>query len=141
MKKNNVIKFDNFMDGSYKSGPSKSQKVIVHFKKNKKVYIRVGLMTASISLSVIHPAFAASGLGTGFDDLGYQIYRQLLSIGKWVIIVKGGWDVIRATLSNDYVKAKKDFISYLLAYVFLLILPEAMDYADRVVKHVKLAQG
>jgi hypothetical protein len=130
MKKNNVIHFKNFMDGSFRDEPTKTQKIVIHFKKNKKVYIRIGLITTTLCLTALHPAFAAT---TEIDKKGYEIYKQLLSIGKWVIIVKGGWDVVRSTLSNDYDKAKKGFISYLLAYIFLLVMPALMGYADGIV--------
>lgn len=147
MKKNNVIHFNNFMDGSFKNEPTNAQKVVLHFKKNKHVYIRVGLMATSLCLSVFHPALAATptaldvaqNVANGnwdIDKQGYEIYRQLLGIGKWVIVVKGGWDVVRSTLSNDYDKAKKGFISYVLAYIFLLILPELMNRADGIVHHL-----
>lgn len=145
-----VINFNKFMAGSFRDEPSKAQRIIVHIKKNKKVYIRIGLMTASICFTIIHPAFAAGGIPTPMDvtdtiastngsDInreGWEIYSQLLSIGKWVIVVKGGFEIIKATLSSDYEKAKKGFISYLLAYVFLLILPTAMDRVDGIISHL-----
>lgn len=133
MKKNNVINFNKFMDGSFKE---ESSKIVVHFKKNKKIYIKAGLITTSICLSAFHPTLAAGFGADAIDSEGYRVYKIFLSIGKWVIVVKGGWDVIRATLGNDYDKAKKNFISYLCAYVFLLVLPNAMNFADGIVNHI-----
>jgi hypothetical protein len=75
-------------------------------------------------------AFASSGIETGAQ----RLYDKLLSIGKWIIIFKGGFDIIKFTAAGDFEGAKKGLLSYLLIYIFLFGLPWAMDEIDTIFK-------
>ena len=105
-----------------------SVKVNRHFKKYGFVYKVVG-STAMIIVAGggLDYAFAA---GTGIEAGAQQLYTKLLSLGKWVIIFKGGFDIIKRMTDGDFDGAKKGFLSYLIIYIFLLGLPWAMDQVD-----------
>jgi hypothetical protein len=105
-----------------------SAKVERHFKKYGFVYKVVGA-TAMIIVAGggLDYAFAA---GPGIEVGAKQLYSKLLSLGKWIIIFKGGFDIIKRMTDGDFDGAKKGFLSYLIVYIFLLGLPWAMDQVD-----------
>ncbi|GKU79833.1 hypothetical protein [Paenibacillus sp. L3-i20] len=100
--------------------------IIEHIDCNKTVY-RIGAITLAIMLGGIDIVSAASG---GIDAGAQMIYTKLVNVGKWVIIIKGGFDTINATVQGDFVTARKSFLSYLLVYVVLLGLPWAFEQVE-----------
>jgi hypothetical protein len=77
-------------------------------------------------------AFASSGIEAGAEKL----YAKLLSVGKWIIIFKGGFDTIKNMANGDFDSAKKGFVGYLLVYLLLFGLPWAMDEIDMIFKEL-----
>lgn len=72
-------------------------------------------------------------IGNNSIDTGAKkIYAKLLNVGKWVIIFKGAWDTINNTIKEDFDKAKRSFLQYLLIYLILLAFPWALDEVDSV---------
>lgn len=106
--------------------------IISHLKRNKIAYRVVGLAIIISATGILDSSVLASG--TGIDVGGAKIYSKLVSIGKWIIIFKGGWDTIMNTVKGDFETAKKSFLQYLLIYVVLLALPWSLDQVDSVFK-------
>lgn len=121
-----------------------SQKIKVVPLRNKQVYhfyvidskqvIRSSLRVAGIvGISVV--IFGAipiiSSADSGIDIAARGIYKKLLSVGKWIIIIKGGIDTVNSVVQGDHASAKKSFLSYLVVYVILQGFPWAMDEIDR----------
>ena len=121
-----TMSISEFLNGKEKE--PFSAKVERHFKKYGIVYKIVGA-TAVIFIAGggFDYAFAA---GTGIEVGAQQLYRKLLSLGKWIIIFKGGFDIIKRMTDGDFDGAKKGFLSYLIVYIFLLGLPWAMNQVD-----------
>lgn len=122
-----------FLTESYKIVAEENRlinKLISHMERNKIAYRIIGT-TIFVLLASVDVAFAAS---TGIDAGGRKIYSKLTSIGKWAIIVKGGWSVINDTLKGDFDVAKKSFFQYLMVYVILLGLPWALNEVEVVFK-------
>lgn len=66
-------------------------------------------------------------------DAGAQkFYTKLVNIGKWVIIFKGAWDTINNTIKEDFDKAKRAFLQYLIIYLVLLAFPFALNEVEHV---------
>jgi hypothetical protein len=107
-----------------------SAKVERHFNKYGFVYKATGI-TIILLASGGH-ALAYSGIEIGAE----RLYSKLLSVGKWVIIFKGGFDIIKNMASGDFDSAKKGFLSYLVVYVFLFGLPWAMNEIDGIFKEL-----
>jgi hypothetical protein len=107
-----------------------SVKVERHIKKYGVVYKAAGI--SIILLASGGTALASSGIEAG----AAQLYSKLLSIGKWIIIFKGGFDIIKNMASGDFDSAKKGFISYLVVYVFLFGLPWAMNEVDSIFREL-----
>lgn len=126
MAKVQTIKFNDFMSRNYKV---KSVKQINKGKAYK--IILVGGLTL-ILLAAGDVTFAASN--TGIEVGAYAIYKKLLLIGKWIIIVKGGIDTINAMMQGDHGAAKRGFLTYLVVYLILNGLPWAMDQVDGLFK-------
>ncbi|MCI3922512.1 hypothetical protein MO973_19965 [Paenibacillus sp. TRM 82003] len=120
-----------FMSGSWKTEEDRFiDKVVAHLKKHKIVYQIIGT-TLIISLAAAPDvSFAATGIDAG----GRKIYSKLLSLAKWIIIIKGGWDTINNTVKGDFDSAKRTFFSYLIVYIILLGLPWSLNEIDAVFK-------
>src|SRR5574342_1210989 len=73
-----------------------SAKVERHFKKYGMVY-KIAGVTTLILISAIPlgggsvTAFASSGI----DIEARKLYRELIGLGKWVIVFKGGFDILK----------------------------------------------
>lgn len=119
-----------FLNGDYNfRKDSESQilnKFIGHLKKHKIAYRIIGT-TIFIMLASADIAFAAS---TGIDVGGRRLYSKLIGLAKWVIIVKGGFDIINNTVKGDFDVAKKSFFQYVMVYVILLGLPWALSEVE-----------
>lgn len=133
MKKYQTMSVKEFMNREYEI-KKPIQKVEEHFRKYKVVYRVVG---STIILFMIgdgsHLASAAftNGYTDGIiDKEASVIYKDLADIGKWLIIGRGGWEIIHSVLKQDVDGAKKNFIGYVLAYALLLAFPHIMDKVD-----------
>lgn len=109
-----------------------SVKVERHFKKYGMIYKVAGV---TIIILTAGSGFAFAD-GLGIDDEARKLYRQLINVGKWVIVFKGGIDIIKSMGNGDIDSAKKSFFGYLLTYLFLLGLPYGLDKMDEIVRHV-----
>lgn len=111
-----------------------AHKIMTHFEENQSIYISAGLTLLFVFGCGFDVASAAEhGYTKGVIDREAKIvYKDLVDIGKWLIIGKGGWEVISSTLKNDSETAKRKFIGYLIAYVCLLGLPFAFDKVDSI---------
>jgi len=69
--------------------------------------------------------------GTGIDAGANRIYKKLVNIGKWVIIVRGGIDTIKSVSEGDLQAARKSFLSYLITYATLWALPWGMNEVEK----------
>jgi hypothetical protein len=81
-------------------------------------------------------SFAA---GTGIDVGAEKIYKKLLNVGKWVIIVKGGMDTIKSVADGDLPSAKKNFLGYVVTYAILWALPWALGEVDKLFENTDTA--
>ncbi|AZU61093.1 hypothetical protein [Neobacillus mesonae] len=110
-------------------------KVERHFKKYGLMYKIAG---ATVIILVAGGGFDyAFAAGSGIEAGAERLYVKLLSLGKWVIIFKGGFDTIKHMASGDFDAAKKGFLSYLIVYIFLFGLPWAMDEIDAIFKEMR----
>jgi hypothetical protein len=105
--------------------PDLKKKSYHHIRKNGHLYCIAGL--SLVLVSIPDTAFAS----TGIDKGGMKIYKKLVNVGKWIIIVKGGIDIITSITNGDIDSAKKRFIGYLLAYGTLWALPWGMDQVEQ----------
>lgn len=120
-----VINFNDFMQGDYVIETS-LDKVIQHLQKHGSKYAVAGITVILIS-SIDGGVYAA---GTGIDAGAKKIYKKIINVGKWVIIIKGGIDIITSITNGDFDSAKKRFVGYLLAYGTLFALPWGMDQVE-----------
>jgi hypothetical protein len=107
-----------------------SAKVERHFKKYGMVYKVAGVTAILVMTGDV--AFAASGI----DTEASKLYKELIGIGKWIIVFKGGFDILKMIGSGDLESAKKSFFGYLLTYLLLLGLPYGLDKVDDIFNSV-----
>jgi hypothetical protein len=108
--------------------------IIEHIDRNKIAY-RIGAATLVVLFAggfdmIAHAAAAVDPSTAGIDEGARKIYKKLISVGKWVIIIKGGFDTINSTVQGDFIQARKSFLSYLLVYIILLGLPWAFGQVE-----------
>ena len=74
------------------------------------------------------------------DDLAYAsditrkaerfYFGTFMTIAKWVIIIKGGWDIVTKTLKEDFEGAKRSVVQYLMVFAVLMGLPYALEMVE-----------
>lgn len=104
-----------------------------HMKKYGIVYKVVG---STIIIFVAGGGFDYAFASSGIDKAAGKLYTEILNIGKWIIIFKGGIDTIKSIGNGDFDTAKKSFFGYLLVYLMLLGLPYGMDKVDEVFRSI-----
>lgn len=85
---------------------------------------------AGITFVILAGAHYAAS--TGIDIGADKIYKKLVNIGKWVIIVKGGIDTIKSVADGDLQGAKKNFLGYGVTYAVLWGLPWMMKEIENI---------
>ena len=105
-----------------------SRKIKTHITRNKNFYLNLTFAVAGAI--VLDPSIAFAGI----EDGGARIHSKLVSVGKWVIIIKGSIDTIQSVLNGDFEVAKKSFFSYLLCFAVLLALPWSLNEVEGVFK-------
>jgi hypothetical protein len=122
------MSISEFMNGKKKAEPEPFRvKFERHLTKYGMAYKIAG---ATAVILVAGGGFDYAFASTGIEAGAQQLYSKLLSLGKWIIIFKGGFDIIKRMTDGDFDGAKKGFLSYLIVYIFLLGLPWAMDQVD-----------
>lgn len=115
------------------------QKFFAHLDRNKIKYCVIG--TAIILfLSVSGLAFANgndavsvfASSGTGIDAGAKTLYKKLISVGKWIIIIKGGIETIKsAAVDGDFQNSRTKILGYVITYALLWALPWAFDEVEK----------
>lgn len=106
---------------------------------NRGTLVKVAGITLILIAALPHETFAAGNEavatmagGTGLDVGANKIYRKLINVGKWVIIVKGGIDTIKSVAEGDTGAAKKNFLGYVITYAILWALPWALTEVEKI---------
>ena len=88
------------------------------------------IKVAGITLFLLIGLPGTSHAATGIDIVADKLYKKLLNVGKWVIIIKGGIDTIQNAVQGDLQASKKNFLGYLLVYIVLWALPWGLKQVD-----------
>lgn len=129
-----TVKWDDF----FKKEKQEQQVLVIDLEEvkskiktaimNKETIIKIAGITLVLTLALPQLTHAAGA--TGIDAAATKLYRKLLNVGKWVIIVKGGIDTIQSVVQGDMHHAKKNFLGYVLVYTILLALPWGLNQVD-----------
>jgi len=111
----------------------KKDSIKIHLKKHGIKYLQGGLIIGYIIL--IDPSVAL-GVET-IEQTSDKFYRKVLGLGRAVILIKGGLEVVQHALSGDFQAAKKTILSYLGMYTLLLLLPYGLDQIDALIGGLK----
>ena len=99
---------------------------IAHLDRNNITYRVVG--TAIILfLGFVDVSYASTGIDVGANKL----YKRIISVGKWVIIIKGGIDTIKSAVEGDLASSKTKILGYVLTYAILWALPWAFNEVEK----------
>ncbi|MFP7199665.1 hypothetical protein SFC08_01710 [Lysinibacillus halotolerans] len=76
----------------------------------------------------------AAGVG-GIDEKAERLYFDtFIRIAKWVIIAKGGWDIVAKTLKEDFDGAKRSILQYMMIFAVLMGLPWGLGIVEDIFK-------
>lgn len=128
-----IVQLDNWMTKLKKYASI----VRLHFSKHKVVY-RIGAITVVFILAAA-TGVSADALGSPAGDIDRTVnslYKELLKVGKWAIIIKGAFDTVSNTIQGDFVAARKNAFAYMLVYVILLGLPWVFEKIEDVFQGV-----
>jgi hypothetical protein len=84
-------------------------------------------MTLVMMIGFDVTAFASE---SSIDANAGKLYHKLIGIGKWIVLMKGGFDTLSATVQGDFPAARKSGLAYMLVYVILLGLPWAFNQIE-----------
>jgi hypothetical protein len=112
-----------------------SAKVERHFKKYGMVY-----KVAGVTLIILTSGLGSHAFAAGLIDIEAQkLYKELVGIGKWFIVFKGGINVIKSVGNGDFDAAKSSFFSSVFIYLILLALPYGLDKIDGIFDKISTA--
>ncbi|OMF54661.1 hypothetical protein BK138_16000 [Paenibacillus rhizosphaerae] len=126
--KTHVIGWSEFCKGPVEKSPVIAWDRIRKALLKKETIIKVAGVTLVLLIGMPDVLHAASA--TGIDVAAEKIYKKLMNIGKWVIVIKGGIDTIQSAVQGDLQSAKKNFLGYLMVYVVLWALPWGLKQVD-----------
>jgi hypothetical protein len=90
-----------------------------------------GVVVHSAGLGLVVLAGAHYAASTGIDIGAEKVYKKLVNIGKWVIIIKGGIDTIKSVADGDMHGVKKNVLGYGVTYAVLWGLPWMMHEIEK----------
>jgi len=111
----------------------KKNAVKTHLKKHGIKYLQGVLIVGYIIL--IDPSVAL-GVAT-IEQTSEQFYRKVLGLGRAVILIKGGLEIVQHSLAGDFQASKKTALSYFGMYALLLLLPYGLDQIDSLIGGLK----
>ncbi|MEG0259604.1 MAG: hypothetical protein RR595_12135 [Lysinibacillus sp.] len=103
-------------------------------KKTKIPVFEVLAVAGIVAFGFPDISFAA---GTALQEKAESLYYDtFIGIAKWVIILKGGWDIVTRTLKEDFDGAKRGVLQYALIFCVLMGLPAALGLVEEFFKEV-----
>ncbi|CAH1230617.1 hypothetical protein PAECIP111891_06699 [Paenibacillus allorhizoplanae] len=110
------------------------QKLLAHLNRNKIKYRVIG------TTLILFVSFSGSThASTGIDVGARKIYKQILSVGKWIIIIKGAIDTIKSASEGDFSSAKTRAFGYILTFFMLLALPWSFDQVEKLFTEMEVS--
>lgn len=100
----------------------------------KAVGLTVGIIAAS-QFGLVDMALASDK--SAIDIQAEKIYYKIVNIGKWFIVIKGAFDIIKNVTNGDFDSAKKNGLGYVLIYVILHALPWGFEQVDAAFKELR----
>lgn len=132
MTKYQIVTIPRFLESGFLPDPTVAERTINHLKKHQKVYIQLSglavtcLIVGAADPNIVHAATATQSI----DTKAHHIYARLCMIGKWIIVIRGGIDIISSMSQGELDSMKKKIITYVVGYAALLGLPWILDQAS-----------
>lgn len=92
-----------------------------------------GLFTSLVLTSAVYFNLDTTVYASNLTDKAEGFYfGTFMNIAKWVIVIKGGWDIIAKTLKEDFEGAKKSIVQYVVVFAVLMGLPWALEMVEEI---------
>lgn len=129
-----MTKFESMSIGEFMGRDFAYERELKRTKTERQV--KKLLLRTTVTTVVYFSGFDLVSASNGIDHGARIVYDKLLSVGKWIIIIKGGIDTINNVVQGDFGVAKKSFFSYLVVYLILNGLPWAFDEVDTIFNQI-----
>lgn len=113
-------------------------------KTDKKKYIRLVSLVAFLIIPHANIGWAATTCAyisdySLFDPAGNAIFGLVVSIGKWVFIAKGGWEIIQKLASGcDAGDVAEVITKYGMGYGGIILLPKILSMLGKTISTIKI---
>lgn len=101
------------------------RKILSEKKMSKlpKILIKVAIAGVIFFITTDATVFASS-----LDEKAEKMYyEKFIVIARWIVVGKGGWDVVTKALKEDFDGAKRSIVQYLIIMVVLVAFPWATN--------------
>lgn len=107
--------------------PKKIMEVTRKTSKIPKLLFRLVIAGAVFYFTMDTSVFAVSGIESKAEAIYFD---KFIGIAKWVIIGKGGWDIVTKTLKEDFDGAKRSILQYMMIFAVLMGLPWGLSVVE-----------
>lgn len=106
--------------------------VVEEVKQEKKINTKQIIFDATMFGGLVifnFPEFVFAN--DGLDTVARKFYfDNFIGIAKWIIVGKGGWDIVSRTMKEDFDGAKRGILQYMLIFAVLMGLPWALEQVE-----------
>lgn len=89
------------------------------------------LIKMAVAGAIFYFTMDASVFAAGLEEKAEELYfNKFIGIAKWVIITKGGWDIVTKTLKEDFDGAKRSILQYAMIFAVLMGLPTGLNLVE-----------
>lgn len=93
------------------------------------------LIKLAIAGTIFYFTMDATVFAAGIEAKAEELYfDKFIGIAKWVIIGKGGWDIVTKTLKEDFDGAKRSILQYMMIFAVLMGLPWGLTMVEDIFK-------
>ena len=116
----------------------KIENLLNHFKKHRRLYLKLVLIVAMmISSGYIHPAYAlmvdVNQAINRINKLGNALLRLVRVIGYWTVLLITAKDCIKEALNGDRRNVSNAIVKGLIIMATLYFLPEMFSLMESIV--------
>ena len=104
------------------------------FDKHKELIVKITNISAMTGILLLSgggiDVFASEpSINSKMEDL---YYGKFIWIAMWILIGKGGWDIVHKSIKEDFEGAKKSTLQYILVFAALFALPTALKAVQEI---------
>ena len=129
---------ENYTKVSYRKFPNDLpdfQELRIEQKDYSRTIKLIGIAVLAGATSFGLDSFVYAAGVSGIDAAAEKLYFDtFMRIAKWVIVAKGGFDIVTKTLKEDFDGAKRSILQYMMIFAVLMGLPWGLGIVEDIFK-------